>query len=295
MTYISFRVPPFPTYIKSGEAVFSKGKQHFRRTFSIFDLLYVKTGCIYIAEDGRKYSVKEGQYIVLIPEKEHVGFKGCDEETNYYWLHFSIETRYCLVDDIKLDWSKLAVREATFEESALFNFHLPQFGTINQRELIEQIFQQLVLLGNEGSPHNSLKQQILFHEFLLQMQKQALQIPTATEKVSEDALKYIKKNYKFSVKMSEMSAQLHFHPDYITRCVQKTIGINPSQYLNQYRISQAKRLLSTTNNKISSICREVGIEDQGYFSKLFKKLEGMSPGEYRRIVHRLADDLPNDT
>jgi YesN/AraC family two-component response regulator len=86
--------------------------------------------------------------------------------------------------------------------------------------------------------------------------------------------------------MSDMSTFLHFHPDYITRCVQKTIGISPMQYLYQFRIAQAKRLLSTTNDKISSICKDVGIEDQGYFSKLFRKLEGMSPIQYRRIVHR---------
>jgi AraC-like DNA-binding protein len=294
MTYISFRVPPFPTFIKGGEAVFARGKKHFRRTFSVFDVLYVKSGCLYMLENEKRYNVKEGQFIFLIPGLEHYGYKGCDMETDFYWLHFMIEGSFKVVQPMDLDWAKLSVQEATFEEPALFDFQLPQYGEISQKELVDQIFQQLVLLGNERTPDYTLKQQILFQEFLLLLQKQALQIPTATEKVCEGALKYIKNNFKNAVNMTEMSSHLHFHPDYITRCVQKTIGITPSQYLNQYRISQAKRLLSTSNNKISSICRDVGIEDQGYFSKLFKKMEGMSPGEYRRIVHRMVEEGKNE-
>jgi YesN/AraC family two-component response regulator len=113
-----------------------------------------------------------------------------------------------------------------------------------------------------------------------------MQVPSATEKLSEEVLRFITENYQKPIKMADISAFLHFHPDYITRCVQKTIGISPSQYLYQYRVSKAKGLLAKTNDKILAICREVGIEDQGYFSKVFRKHEGMSPGEYRRIVHR---------
>ncbi|MFD1735271.1 helix-turn-helix domain-containing protein [Bacillus salitolerans] len=290
MSYISFRVPPFPTFIKGGEAVFSTGKKHFKRTFSVFDLLYVKSGTLFMVENNQKFDVEEGQYIILIPENEHYGYKGCEKETEFYWLHFVLEGACRIVDKMDLDWTKLTVREGTFEEPALFDFYIPQSGQISQRELLEQMLHQLVLIGNEQTPDNSLRQQTLFQELLLQLQKQALQIPSATERVCEDALKYIRENYQKPMKMTDMSGYLHFHPDYITRCVQKTIGINPSQYLNQYRIAQAKRLLATTNDKIAAICKEVGIEDQGYFSKLFKKLEGMSPVEYRRVVLRASSE-----
>jgi YesN/AraC family two-component response regulator len=57
-------------------------------------------------------------------------------------------------------------------------------------------------------------------------------------------------------------------------------------YLNQYRMNQAKTLLATTDEKVASISKEVGIVDSTYFSKLFKRLEGMSPLEYRNVIHR---------
>lgn len=63
-------------------------------------------------------------------------------------------------------------------------------------------------------------------------------------------------------------------------------GVTPVQYLTQYRMEQAKRLLSTTDDKISFIAKESGIQDPAYFTKIFKRLEGVSPLEYRKIVSR---------
>jgi AraC-like DNA-binding protein len=286
LSYISFQLPPFPTFIKGGEAIFTKGKKHIRRTYSVFDFLYVKKGVLHITENGTEYSIGEGEYFILIPGLEHFGHKGCEDETHYIWFHFMIEGGYKIVPEVDLDWTKLSLREGNFEEPALFEFFIPQSNTFGQRELMEQMLKQLTLIGSEQTPDYQLRQQITFHEILLQIQKQAMQIPSATEKVSEEVLKFIRENYQKPIKMSDISSFLHFHPDYITRCVQKMIGISPSQYLYQYRVFKAKSLLAKTSDKISAICLAVGIEDQGYFSKIFRKLEGMSPGEYRRIVHR---------
>jgi AraC-like DNA-binding protein len=291
MSYISFQLPPFPTFITGAEAVFTKGKKHIRRTYTVFDLLYVKKGVLHITENEKQFSIKEGEYFILIPGLEHYGHKGCKEETHFIWFHFTIEGNYRIVPEVELDWTKLSLKDGNFEDPAKFEFFIPQYNSIGQRELIEQLLKQLVVVGSEQTPDLKLRQQIIFHDILLQLQKQAMQIPSATEKVSEDVLRFIRESYQKPIKMADISAFLHFHPDYITRCVQKTIGISPTQYLNQYRISKAKGLLAKTNDKISAICKEVGIEDQGYFSKTFRKLEGMSPVEYRRIVHRTEGEV----
>jgi YesN/AraC family two-component response regulator len=51
-------------------------------------------------------------------------------------------------------------------------------------------------------------------------------------------------------------------------------------------MNQAKKMLATTDDKVANISQEVGITDSTYFSKLFKRLEGMSPLEYRKVIHR---------
>ncbi|WP_019413513.1 AraC family transcriptional regulator [Paenisporosarcina sp. TG20] len=292
MIHISFNLPPFPTFIKGGEAIFAKGKRHIRRTYTVFDLLYVRKGTLFISEGEKQFIVNEGKYLILIPGLEHSGYKGCEEETEYFWLHFKVQGNFKGVAKPDLEWKNISLKEETFEEPARFVFYIPQSQYFHQREMMEQLLGQIIQMGNEQTPDYQLRQQIRFQEFMLQLQKQAMQIPTATEQVSEVALKFIRENYTKQIKMAQIAAQLHFHPDYITRCVQKTIGISPTQYLYQYRIARARSLLSTTNDKISFVSREVGIEDQGYFSKLFKKLVGMSPLEYRRIVQR-TDQVSN--
>jgi AraC-like DNA-binding protein len=56
------------------------------------------------------------------------------------------------------------------------------------------------------------------------------------------------------------------------------------QYLNYYRLSKAKKWLAETNETIEAIAKRAGIEDGAYFSRLFKKIEGVTPTEYRRTV-----------
>jgi len=72
--------------------------------------------------------------------------------------------------------------------------------------------------------------------------------------------------------------------------VQKVTGNNVTEYLNRVRIHQAKQLLKETNMKIYEISGRVGFRDSHYFGIVFKKIMGLSPGEYRDKV-RVDDYL----
>lgn len=286
MAHIAFHLPPFPTFIKGGEAVFAEGKKHFRRTFSVFDLLYVKRGCLYIAEEDCFFQVGAGEYVILIPQREHYGYRECPEDTLFIWLHFTIEQHYKMVEKEELSWHDIIEREATYVEAVQYVFHVPQYGKIKQKERVEQLLQQIVDLNEDGAPDSPLKQQIYFSEFLLQLQKQALHIPTASEKVCADTIQYIHEHYRESFDMKMLAQSLRFHPDYITRCMQKTMGMSAIEYLHHYRLAKAKKWLAETNETVDAIAKRVGIEDGAYLSRLFKKIEGVTPTEYRRTVHR---------
>ena len=62
------------------------------------------------------------------------------------------------------------------------------------------------------------------------------------------------------------------------------MGKSPKEYLTEYRIKQACRLLKETDLSISAIAYSVGFENNLYFSKAFKKQKGLSPSEYR-VIH----------
>ena len=285
MSYIEMKVPPFPTLIKGGNAIFEKGRKHFRRVFTVFDLIYVKSGELHMTEDDLSYTIGEGQYIILVPGFEHFGHKGCQVKTEYYWLHFLIHNHYDLVEEGIENWADIQESEGDLVTPSSYRLCLPCYGEIENVKFVENIFTNLMSISHQ-TPDYHLRQQMYFQEFILHLQKEACKIPSAAEQVVEDTVKYVQDHFREEIKMEHIANALHFHPDYITRCMQKIIGVTPHMYLNQFRMNQAKKRLATTDDKIANISHEVGIMDSTYFSKLFKRLEGLSPLEYRKIIHR---------
>ncbi|RBW69513.1 AraC family transcriptional regulator [Bacillus taeanensis] len=282
---ISFHIPPFPTFIKGAEGVFRKGDKHFKRTFSVFDFIYVKSGTLHMTEDKQAYSISEGEYIILLPGLEHFGHQVCAEDTSIYWLHFSMDD-YQIVNKQSIDWSDIIKRESSFTESDYFNFYLPRYGKFQSKMALEQQLKSLIALNKVASPEERLKQQTLFYDFIIQLQKDAIHIPSAAEQVTSKVIEYLQKNYHQSIKMDDLSKALLYHPDYIVRSMKKTIGISPMQYLTQYRLFIAKQELVNSSNKISAIANKIGIDDSAYFSKLFKKEVGVSATQYQRLSKR---------
>ncbi|KYD04550.1 AraC family transcriptional regulator [Bacillus atrophaeus] len=284
MPRIMFTVPPFPVFIAAGEGVFKKGEMHARRIFSVFDLIYVKQGTLYITENDQTFSVGGGEYILLSPGLEHFGSRGCEENTSYYWLHFD-EKRYEFTQKGGNNWAELLQEKGSFEEPARYRLALPRKGKVQRPLFMEKQFDSLMDYTAENSDL-PLRKQILFEELLLHLQKESFQIPSAKERVAWDAARYLQEHYKERVTIKDLSHALHYHQDYVTRCMQQVLGVTPGQYTNRVRMTEAKRLLSSTNDKMGVIAETIGMEDPTYFSKLFKQTEGVSPIEYRKIVSR---------
>ena len=89
----------------------------------------------------------------------------------------------------------------------------------------------------------------------------------------------------YSEKLSLESVASHFFIDkhYLARLFKGQYGVTLVTYLQQVRITHAKRMLRFTDKSIEEIGLECGIGELNYFSRVFKKLEGVSPSEFRRV------------
>lgn len=284
---LTFQVPPFPTYITGGFDCLKKGKQHMKRIFTVFDMLIVKKGVIHMCENNLYFDVTAGDYLILTPGLEHSSYKPCETDTYYYWIHFQLEVPYELKNVFDINWGTIVKQERTYTDAAKHVFHVPKFGKIGNEEFIFHEIERLLALNETNAPEKRLKEQLIFQDFIFQLQGDAIRIPTSAEQVTKQTISFIQHNYQNeTLKMESIAKELLFHPDYITRCMQKTIGLTPMQYVTTVRLSKAKQLLSTTNEKLEAISREVGINDPAYFSRLFKKIEGITPMEFRRLTKR---------
>jgi AraC-like DNA-binding protein len=74
----------------------------------------------------------------------------------------------------------------------------------------------------------------------------------------------------------------------------RTIGVPPRRYLEERRIEHAARYLAETDLSIAQISEAVGYDDPYHFSRVFRRVKGISPRQYRTRVHRLEASAPKD-
>jgi signal transduction histidine kinase/DNA-binding LacI/PurR family transcriptional regulator/AraC-like DNA-binding protein/DNA-binding response OmpR family regulator len=106
-------------------------------------------------------------------------------------------------------------------------------------------------------------------------------LPPHTGALVKRAVAYLHQNYTRSLARWEIAEAIGVSEDYLTRVFNRELSLSPWDYLNRYRISQAKELLRTTNDNIRAIARQVGFKDQAYFSRVFHKVTGLSPNAFR--------------
>lgn len=73
-------------------------------------------------------------------------------------------------------------------------------------------------------------------------------------------------------------------PSYLRHLFREQTGKTLTEYITELRISEAKKLLRSTDDSILSIALAVGFNDQSYFSKVFQKSVGTSPSRYRASI-----------
>lgn len=116
---------------------------------------------------------------------------------------------------------------------------------------------------------------------------QSIELVKETKKVTgvlENALDYIHNNYYTNLSREDIAASVYLNPDYFTKLFKQKIGKSLTEYINDYRIKVAKKLLVETEMAISLVAMETGFENISYFSTIFKKVTGMTPNHFRTSV-----------
>jgi signal transduction histidine kinase/DNA-binding LacI/PurR family transcriptional regulator/AraC-like DNA-binding protein len=111
-------------------------------------------------------------------------------------------------------------------------------------------------------------------------------LPPHTSALIKQSVAYLHQNYDRAFTRTEIADELGMSEDYFSRSFSQELGISPWDYLNRYRMAQARRLLQTTPDSVQVIARRVGIPDPAYFSRVFRRVVGESPSAYRERYGR---------
>lgn len=285
-SYIHLAAPPFPYFLECGYTVYSPGDQHPNRSrMGIFDLILVEQGCLFIGEEQQQWAVTPGHALLLLPDRYHYSVKPCEEETAFTWVHFQTVGEWIEAEGDPV----YASREEHFRQFLTYPYtiRVPQFGPLPGTFARSGQAEQLVQLSLGRRSSSVWQQQRIFEE-MLRMMDMAQQDATGSQaaEIAEQTEAYLRNHYTEDLTNTSLADALHFHYNYLARCMKRVYGLTPMEYLTDYRLEQAKLLLLKTEIPISGIAERTGFESTAYFSRRFSRKVGISPLRFRKRYSR---------
>jgi len=236
-----------------------------------WELIFVTSGTLGIAEAEVPFLVQAGQTLLLFPGRSHGGIVPYPRDLAFYWFHFTV----------------LPAGEGGAP------WELPQLATLASPDRMRELA-QLFLADQEASPRDAARASLLLllmlRELLPAAQSHTTVSPAATS-LAQRADTWIRLHLHEPIAAAEIARALHCHPDYLGRACKRVWGHSLTEQIHRLRIGQAKRLLAETDVSIRQLGAEVGFHDPAYFRRLFGRHTGLTPGDYRRRhtrIHTIA-------
>lgn len=98
-----------------------------------------------------------------------------------------------------------------------------------------------------------------------------------------EIVRYINQHYADRLTLTDLAGRFFISPHYLSRIFKIATGFSFIEYLTTLRIKEAQKLLRETNLKVAEIAQQVGFEDFAHFGRVFKKLTGNTPLQYRKM------------
>ena len=97
-----------------------------------------------------------------------------------------------------------------------------------------------------------------------------------------NSISYVFKNLYEDLTLTDIAEAVDLSPSYLSTLFKKEVGMSLTTYIQQEKVEEAKKLLNLTNHSLLEICTLLHFTDQSYFVKVFKKITGLTPGQFSK-------------
>lgn len=234
-----------------------------------YQLLYIVSGKGHFYFHGEDRIVYAGRMVLIQPRQEQRYEYFGEDKPEVYWVHFT-------GSDVK---------------NILRSYNIPMDDPIfysGASSTYSYLFKEMIHeLQNCKTGYEDLLTMYLRQIFLLVQRTRQEERPTVSTYIQEEmefARRYFNEHYNEPISIQEYAESRNMSVCYFQRNFKQIVKHTPMQYLLTIRVNNAASLLETTDYSMAEIAAIVGYEDPLYFSRLFRKIKGVSPRDYRNLV-----------
>ena len=164
-------------------------------------------------------------------------------------------------------------------------FLTPALGSF---EALSNCIRQIDLVCADQTPgwQLAVKSSLFNFFFLLISERQKKTVSTSSNSKSlekmKTVLKYVENHYTEKLTIDDMAELTYYSKSHFMKFFKAHMGIGFTEYLNDYRLTMAARLLKSSDDSILMIADASGFDNLSYFNRIFKRKYGISPGAYRK-------------
>jgi YesN/AraC family two-component response regulator len=245
------------------------------RTLPHHELIFIAKGKGRFSIDKKTCELKDGMLLYIRPGEPHAIETDPAAPVRCYTVHFS----YARVNIHDGRWELQEEPEALPLQAA---------QELQDYYQIEDAFKKLTEAWDAKLPGYEFMSKTLLQQLLIaiaQNMRKENRNYSASLKV-EKIIRYMHEHVQDKITLAQLANLVQWSPTYLSRSFKAITGYSAIEFLNKIKMDKAKEMILEGNKSVKEVAGAVGYADEFYFSRVFKKTEGLSPSEfYSKNVH----------
>lgn len=268
---------PFNIYLCSIPLDFTTVPAHWHNDMEI---IYIKKGYGMITVDLVPFQVSEGDIIVVPPGQLHAIEQFGDYSMEYENIIFKLSMLMAPQGDICTEDFFQPLKHGKLLPDTCYTKDFPLYSDLSI------CLDRIDVICQNFSPGYQLAVKGQLFSFFYVLSKSLHSEKTHKNNKSLDRLKgllkYVETNYQEKISIADAARICNFSQSHFMKFFKTSMGVPFTDYLNDYRITMASRLLTSSSDTIANIAAETGFENLSYFNRVFKRKYRCTPTEFRR-------------
>lgn len=245
-----------------------------------YELFYLESGNITFGIDEEEVQLTAGDVIFIQPDVDHYVKKVPDNKYHYYAIVFDAEVLGPKGDKMRSVFESIRIyRYLSLSNEILIK--LDQAAKSNKANDFGNDFLLKSVLYDVVSYVINTKQYVEIGQTLSGNNGKGLSC-------IDVVLSYIAEHYRENISLDDVMAVSSYSKSHFIRLFKRYVGVNVTNYINQYRVEKACLDLIYTNKNITEVATENGFNTVQYFSKIFKDYMNCSPKQYQKKGRNLT-------